>query len=161
MTDYIALIISFAALAVSICTAIYSHVDRRRTLHRAAREELLEAIASFDHYETSLMALTREREKADSAAEGLEEKLFEQLNCLSEQFSGLSGELREILLKRIDEVDERLLVEIRSAKQMADSSTGKLEMFFDRFKRFNENKLPELRERTEALHRSLAILREG
>ena len=162
MTDPINLAISIVALALSAASAAYTWLEHRKAARLRIRDEIIEAIASFDRYRTAYMAMSREREKTGESKEDFEQDAFNSFQKISQLYERLSNSLREHLdsgtYKKFDEAG---LIELRCVKQSADSFTAKVEMFFDRFKRFNENRLPEMKEQLKSVHQLLESIQRG
>ena len=158
MRDQLNLLISATALALSIASALYTWFEHRKLSRLRIRDEVVEALAAFDRYETTFMAMSRERDKTGDSKTPAEQSLFDKLETACREFQLLSGDLRILLTRNTIRFDERAMAELRSVAQMADSLSAKHQVFFDRFRRFNDNRLPEMRDKLESLRQTIASL---
>ncbi|MDH4133884.1 MAG: hypothetical protein OEV31_03775 [Gammaproteobacteria bacterium] len=147
----LALVISVVALAIS----------RRQYLHDTEikyREELSGILAVFAKFRTTYSLMKRERDKTGAEITEYEEEIFSQAEKLCNLQDEVEGLIKKALEQDVIKYDRALFSQAKVFRDQTEGLSHWVEHMFDRFKRFNENKLPELKKKIDEIQKKLDSL---
>lgn len=155
MSEYINLSISFFAVLISLASFVYSWRQYRDGVSVRGRDELIDALNSFSRFKIMHNLMVRERRRTGVELEGYEQELIATFEDMLASQEVLSEAIHVLLGRKNVKVNQDFLTSLRVAKQGSDSMSHWVDLLFDRFKRFNENRVFELKDKLDSLKADL------
>jgi hypothetical protein len=147
--------IAILALVLSAVALYYSRIQHLQAEEILVKEEILRVIKEFRRYQLIVSEMKREREKTGSELDQGEIKLFQQFDSMHSQQDQLEDLLEIMLMRKKFKANNELLSQALITKTKTEAMTQHIELLHQRFLRFNQNKLPELKERLDKISTEL------
>lgn len=137
--------ISTTALILSIGSAIYGARQYRASESLRTRDELIEALGAMTRFDIMYNAVRRERAKTGMPTTDFEKEAFEGFDLLQESHKAIRPSIELLLSQNKITPTFKELGSFRIYRETAIAQTDWLRLLHERFVRYNENKIGELR----------------
>jgi hypothetical protein len=134
---------------------IFSRQQYIRDAEIKIREELSSTLAVVHRFRIMYEIMVRERKKTGAEIEEHEQEMFSTIQTLFDKYKEFDDMVKLILKDKKLNVGKNLLSHAYLVKNSVEPLTQWMELLFDRFKRFNENRLPELKEKVDEINATL------
>ena len=144
--EYINLIISLLAIILSVIAIVFGWRAHSIQSCQRKREIISDLIGSLKKFSHTYEIMLQERKKTGSEICDDEERMFLKLDSFSEVSDELTEKMTKALQNKKFNLKDHEISQALIVKQYSESLTTWLEFRHDRFKRFNDNKISELKE---------------
>lgn len=143
--------IAILALVLSAVALYYSRIQHLQVEEMRVKGEILSVIKEFRRYGHITSEMRREREKTGFELVQGEVEIFKLFDAMHSLHDRLEEKLKKLLMQRKFKVDNALLSQALIVKTQTEAMTQHIELLHQRFLRFNQNNIPELKEKLEKI----------
>lgn len=159
LMDIMNLSLSIIAIIISIMAIIFGRRQHAKDVDRRNHEVLSEVLSSFSRFKQIHEVMLREREKTGAEMDGAEKEIFTMFKTLETINEELTEKIIELLKGRKFTFSEQDWAQILIVKQHCDAMSNWVELRYDRFKRYNDNRVTELKDSMEKLSNHISYLK--
>lgn len=143
--------IAILALVLSAVALYYSRIQHLQVEEIRVKGEILSAIKEFQRYRHIVSEMKRERGKTGCELDQGEVEIFKLFDTMHSLHDQLEEELNKLLMQKKFKVDNVLLSHALIVRSQTEAMAQHIELLHQRFLRYNQNKLPELKEKLERI----------